>query len=251
MAAPPDDQKTWLIVGASRGIGHEFARQALERGDRVFATVRNLTMQHDINSWTSATLDRDLCTPLECDVLSEDSIDDLASKLATFPDVHIDYAILNAGVLRYPNRATEMSYENFAFHLQTNTVGPIICAQRLLKADLHINTLVFISSDSGSVTNFREMEDGFAAYAASKAALNQAARHMAAELKRKGSETIILLLHPGEVKTDMASNTNVSWEVVGQMTPQESVSACIETIEGKGREDSGTFWTWENKPYPW
>lgn len=41
----------------------------------------------------------------------------------------------------------------------------------------------------------------FAAYAASKAALNQALRHMAAELKRKDDDTIILAIHPGEVAT--------------------------------------------------
>ncbi len=59
----------------------------------------------------------------------------------------------------------------------------------------------------------------FAAYAASKAALNHALRvrarnsspqsphadainqHMAAELKRKGSKTIVLAMHPGEVAT--------------------------------------------------
>lgn len=102
------------------------------------------------------------------------------------------------------------SYDDFALHLHTNTVGPIICAQRLLAANLSIGTVVFISSDSGSATEFRDMEDGFAAYAASKAALNHMARHMAAELKRKGSGTTILLLHPGEVETDMASASNPS-----------------------------------------
>ena len=90
------------------------------------------------------------------------------------------------------------------------------------------------------------MEDGFAAYAASKAALNQSLRHMAAELKRKGDATTILALHPGEVATDMA-NIDVAWEVEGQMTTQESVSKCIKVIESKGPEDSGTFWTWEDK----
>ena len=90
------------------------------------------------------------------------------------------------------------------------------------------------------------MEDGFAAYAASKAALNMSLRHMAAELKRIGDRTIILALHPGEVSTDM-TNINVTWEVEGQITPKESVAACIEIIESKGIGDSGTFWTWENK----
>ncbi|KAK4953208.1 hypothetical protein LTR10_008914 [Elasticomyces elasticus] len=99
--------------------------------------------------------------------------------------------------------------------------------------------------------DFREHEDGFAAYGASKAALNMMARHMAAELKRKGSSTTILLLHPGEVKTDMAKIEGLDWEVEGQMEPQESVTACVSTIESKRLDDSGTFWTWHNKPYPW
>lgn len=54
-----------------------------------------------------------------------------------------------------------MSFSEFAFHLHTNTIGPIICAQRLLKTRIPIGTIVFMSSDSGSAQNFREMEDGY------------------------------------------------------------------------------------------
>ncbi len=32
---------TWLIVGASRGIGLEFVRQLLDEGHQVIAAVRN------------------------------------------------------------------------------------------------------------------------------------------------------------------------------------------------------------------
>ena len=50
-----------------------------------------------------------------------------------------------------------------------------------------------------------DFEDGFGAYAASKSALNQMLRHMAAELGRssqqKRRETMILAIHPGEVET--------------------------------------------------
>lgn len=158
----------------------------------------------------------------------------------------VDYVVINAGVLKYPNRATGVSFDDFAFHMNTNTVGPIICAQRLLQSDISIGTIVFISSDSGSLVNFRDMEDGFAAYAASKAALNMAARHMDAELKRQGKKTSILMLHPGEVETDM-SHIDIDWEVEGVMTPKESVKQCIDTIESKTYDDSGTFWTWDNR----
>jgi NAD(P)-dependent dehydrogenase (short-subunit alcohol dehydrogenase family) len=138
--------------------------------------------------------------------------------------IRIDNIIMNAGVLRYPNRATELycpinkhyprrtivntsrSYDSFKFHMETNVIGPIICAQKLvnLNPDSPPSKLVFISSDSGSTTNFLAYEDGFAAYSASKAALNQMLRHMAEELKRRGgkwAEICVLALHPGEVHT--------------------------------------------------
>jgi NAD(P)-dependent dehydrogenase (short-subunit alcohol dehydrogenase family) len=138
------------------------------------------------------------------------------------------------------------SFDEFAFHLHTNTIGPIITANRLLQTNIPIGTIVFMSSDSGSQGNFREMEDGFAAYAASKAALNMAVRHLAAELKRKDDDTIILAMHPGEVATDMA-NVQLPWEVQGIISPEESVAKMIEVIKSKGIQHSGTFWTYENK----
>ncbi|KAI4738466.1 NAD(P)-binding protein [Aureobasidium sp. EXF-12298] len=257
-------QKTWCIVGASRGIGLEFVRQLIAREDRILATVRDVAAVHASGLWAQAGGDHGRCQMLICDVLSEQSINvyptllsyhsffsslsflpffsltiakSFVSQLAAIQNLKLDYVVINAGVLRYPN---------FAFHLHTNTIGPIITAQRLLQTMIPIGTIVFMSSDSGSAQRFLEMEDGFAAYSASKAALNQAMRHMAAELKRKDDDTILIAIHPGEVATDMA-NIDLGWEVDGIMTPQESVSAMIKVIESKGIQHSGTFWTWENK----
>ncbi len=112
----------------------------------------------------------------------------------------------------------DRSFANFEEHLRTNTVGPIIVAQKLLQISIPIGTIIFMSSDSGSTAEFRAFEDGygeqsfewlhvlnchhrFAAYAASKAALNQMLRHMAVELQRKKTRTSILAMHPGEVAT--------------------------------------------------
>ena len=43
------------------------------------------------------------------------------------------------------------------------------------------------------------------------------------------------------------ANIDLGWEVEGQMTPEESVSAVLKVIPTKTLEDSGTFWTWEDK----
>lgn len=111
----------------------------------------------------------------------------------------IDNLVLNAGILEYPNvsrnslplrilidqassvtqRATELyespiivvdykhcvlkpvsSFDAYSKHLSTNAIGPIIAAQRLLKTRIPIGTITFMSSDSGSMINFRAFEDG-------------------------------------------------------------------------------------------
>ncbi|EME49799.1 hypothetical protein DOTSEDRAFT_68555 [Dothistroma septosporum NZE10] len=234
--------KTWAIVGASRGIGLEFVIQLLARGNKVIATVRGHSLKQAASQWQGVKQ----CSVFECDMLSEPSIDAFAEQLNQASVSHIDYLVLNAGVLKYPTRATELSYDDFALHLHTNCIGPIICAQRIVKARIKVGTIVFISSDSGSAQAFRPEEDGFAAYASSKAALNQMLRHFVAELQRAESETAVIALHPGEVKTDMA-NIDLGWEITDEMTPAQSVEACIPVIESKSIDDSGTFWTWRNR----
>lgn len=71
---------------------------------------------------------------------------------------------------------------------------------------------------------------------------------MAAELQRKGSQTVVLALHPGEVRTDMATAVagELGWDVQGQMEAGESVEGCLRTLEEGGKK-TGTFWTWEGK----
>lgn len=53
------------------------------------------------------------------------------------------------------------TFDQFAHHLITNTVGPIIVAQKLLQlVDVVIGTIAFMSSDSGSTQRFLSFEDG-------------------------------------------------------------------------------------------
>ena len=64
---------TWLIVGASRGIGLEFVKQLLARGDHVIATVRDVARASQL--WSLAgTSSHGACRLLECDVRLDASI---------------------------------------------------------------------------------------------------------------------------------------------------------------------------------
>ena len=47
--------KTWFITGASKGFGREWTEAALERGDKVAATARNLeTLEALVNTYGDA-----------------------------------------------------------------------------------------------------------------------------------------------------------------------------------------------------
>jgi short-subunit dehydrogenase len=64
---------TWLVVGATRGIGLEFVRQLLQRGDRVLATTREVAKASQL--WTLAGASpAAACRLLECDVTREESV---------------------------------------------------------------------------------------------------------------------------------------------------------------------------------
>ncbi|KAI0968082.1 NAD(P)-binding protein [Xylaria arbuscula] len=234
------DAKTWIVVGASRGIGLEFC-----------------AMCPKLTELIASQKAKDKCIIEQCDISSDESITNFIDRIreAVRNGMKLGNVVLNAGVLKYPNRATEVSFADFALHLYTNTIGPIICAQKLLNLsfDSPPPKIVFISLDSGSTTRFLDFEDGFGAYAASKSALNQMLRHMAAELGRsdqKKRETVILALHPGEVETDMA-NIKLEWDVKGSISPQESVSGMLKVIAERTQADTGTFWCWDGRSYPW
>ena len=236
---------TWLIVGASRGLGLEFVRQLLERGDLVIATVRDPPKAAEL--WQMAGNSAGACQLLLCDVTQESEIERFVRELSSLRLLQrIDYAVINAGILEYPSRATEASFEVFERHMRTNCIGPIITAQKLLNSQIKVGTIVFMSSDSGSTQNFLAHEDGFAAYSASKAALNQSLRHMATELERKQSTTCILAMHPGEVSTDMG-NIQTEWDVEGIISPKQSVSMMLKVLASRTLADTGTFWTYEGK----
>jgi NAD(P)-dependent dehydrogenase (short-subunit alcohol dehydrogenase family) len=115
--------QVWLIVGASRGIGLEFVSQLLAQGQVVIATARapstspqvhTVSSGSSLYSLTGTPNGRNL-TILECDVCDDQSIKRFGEQVrrlgrrgAVLERGVIDVVVLNAGVLVYPNRISEM-----------------------------------------------------------------------------------------------------------------------------------------------
>ena len=111
---------TWLVVGASRGIGLEFVRQLLAHGEQVIATVRDPSNAAEIWSMAGAA-PMGACRLLLCDVASDElsSVSTcLGYVLPLAPDwdqtfvreiqafrglERLDYVVMNAGINKFPN----------------------------------------------------------------------------------------------------------------------------------------------------
>lgn len=66
---------TWAVIGASRGIGLEFVRQLLDKGEQVVAAVREPTTAKQIWQYAGQQARPFSCVIEQCDVTSEESID--------------------------------------------------------------------------------------------------------------------------------------------------------------------------------
>src|SRR3569832_1374902 len=114
---------TYLVTGANRGIGLEFARQLTFRGDRVIATARDPEKATDLKG-TGATV-----WPL--DVTDAASIATLTKRLADSP---IDVLINIAGVSSTSKSITSLGDEELVRVFRVNSIGPVVVAKAALQA---------------------------------------------------------------------------------------------------------------------
>src|SRR6478736_5452429 len=88
-------QKTWFITGTSRGFGREWTEAALDRGDRVAATARDISTLDDlVEKYGEAIL------PLQLDV-TDRAADFAAVEAAHRTFGQLDVVVNNAGYGRF------------------------------------------------------------------------------------------------------------------------------------------------------
>jgi len=222
-----------LVTGSNRGIGLEFVRQYAAEGWRVFATCRGPAKAAALKA-----IDGDVRVHA-LDVVDDARIAALAGELRNEP---LDLLINNAGVMGPEDAFGRTDPDGWVDTLRVNAIAPIRVLERFLP---HLErgrrkTAMSITSGMGSIGD--NTSGGAYAYRTSKAALNQAMRSAAIDLKDKG--TIVVVINPGWVRTDMGGRG-------APLAVEQSVSNMRRTIAALTPADSGKFLNHTGEVYPW
>jgi NAD(P)-dependent dehydrogenase (short-subunit alcohol dehydrogenase family) len=182
--------KNWFITGTSRGFGREWAIAALERGDSVAATARNLDSLTDL-----ADRYGDRLLPLELDVTDREA--DFAA-VARAHDVFgsLDIVINNAGYGQF-GLIEEVSEREARDQFETNLFGALWITQAALpflraQGSGHILQV----SSIGGISAFPNV----GIYNSSKWALEGFSQALAQEVADFGIK--VTLIEPGGFSTD-------------------------------------------------
>ncbi len=183
--------KTAVIVGASRGLGLQLAREYLRREWQVIATVRG---------GRRTGLDELASDRLEVETLDITEPDQIAALHERLSGRRIDLLFVNASVANDPDETIgAVATEAFIRVMVTNALSPMRVVEALAGLVPDDGLIAAMSSGLGSVAG--NEAGGWEVYRGSKAALNTLMRSFAA--RPANARRTMVLVAPGWVRTDM------------------------------------------------
>ena len=226
-----------LVTGANRGLGLEFVRQLLARGDRVVAACRHPGKATALNALAGEYPGRLRVLPL--DVASAKSRAELVRELPLVCE-RIDLLINNAGVLHSGERFGHLDPAILEDSFRINALGPLLLTEALAGTLADGGKVANVSSMLSSIAGCGEFRSP--SYGMSKAAQNMATAQLAHALTPRG--IVVLALCPGWVQTDMGG-------AGAPLTPAESIAGLLRIIDAATIEDSGRFLDWQGEARAW
>ncbi len=192
--------KSVVITGASTGIGWAAAKLLLERGFRVFGSVRKQADADGLKGEFGANF-----TPLIFDVTDEAAVLAAAREVRDALNGEALVGLVNNAGIAVAGPVLELAADEFRRQMDVNVIGPIIATQAfgpLLGSDPSMKgsrgRIVMISSVAGKNGN-----PLMPAYVASKHAIEGLSESLRRELMLFGIDVIIVA--PGAVKTPIWS----------------------------------------------
>ena len=197
--AEPNDRKTLVLTGASRGIGHATVKRFSSAGWKVL-TCSRYPFPEDC-PWEAGPeghIQIDLADPAS----TIEAVEEIRRRL---PDGRLDALVNNAGISpkgpdgeRLDTITTDLKTWGHVFHV--NFFAPVVLARGLIEE---------LTAARGAVVNVTSIAGARvhpfagAAYATSKAALAALTREMAHDLGPRGIR--VNAIAPGEIETAILS----------------------------------------------
>ena len=221
-----------LLIGASRGLGYAIAKEYVDRGAQVVATVRGETRTalHDLQESAGGLLEIE-----HVDITVPEQVQALRQRLGSRI---FDLLFVNAGV-GVKETVADVATDEFVRVMVTNALSPMRVIETLSDVVLADGTIAIMSSGQGSVAN--NHKGGFEIYRASKSALNQLMRSYAA---RHDSDRTLLLMAPGWVKTELGGPD-------ARLTIEESIPNLVTTMDAQRGHSGLQFLDYLGRTVAW
>jgi NADP-dependent 3-hydroxy acid dehydrogenase YdfG len=225
------EQKVWLITGASKGFGKVWAKAALDRGDKVIATARNINSLDDLYAENDESI-----FPVQLDVTNRLNCFE-AVKMGITHFGKMDILINNAGFGQF-GFLEELSETEIREQMETNFFGSLWMIQAVMPfmRQQKSGHIMQVSSVSGITAS-----SNLSAYHASKWAVEGLCEALSREVEQFGIK--VSLIEPAGYSTDWitssAKHTNPmeiynksreSWLIKRKKLPSGDPNATREAI---------------------
>jgi NAD(P)-dependent dehydrogenase (short-subunit alcohol dehydrogenase family) len=220
-------KRVWLITGAGRGMGADFAKAALAAGHAVVASGRNgdavsraLGKSNDL---LSVTLDVTNLADAEA-----------AARTAVDRFGRIDVLVNNAASF-YAGYFEELTPEQFERQLSVSLIGPMNVTRAVLPVmrKQRSGHIISISSSAGLAAGY----DFASAYAASKFGLEGWMESLQAEVAPFGITTTVV--NPGFFRTELLTDQSTTYARPSIADYDERRGPLVEYWKAQNGQQSG------------
>jgi benzil reductase ((S)-benzoin forming) len=174
----------YLITGVSKGLGKALAELFLKNGSRVIGVGRSHSIDHENFAF------------VQCDLGDVDQV-----KALVFPSFSEPVTLINnAGILGNVKRMSDQAAIDLQNVLQVNTIAPMEIIHKVYRSLNNPNDLTVVNISSGAANR---AIPSWAAYCASKAALNMLTETFFQEEREKGNSIKVYAVAPGVIDTNM------------------------------------------------